>query len=68
MEKTQTRELQKRLARIEELIQAVETIGEEKARSQARELVEELLAMQGSGLERMMEIIYGSGPTGQAMI
>lgn len=68
MDKTQKRELQTALARIEELIQGIETIADEKGRTQARELMEALLAMQGRGLERMMEIIYESGPSGQAMI
>ena len=64
MDKTQNREIQARLARIEELIQAVDEIDDDKVRTQARELVEALLEMQGAGLERLMEIIYDSGPTG----
>ncbi|HEV2096057.1 MAG TPA: NifU family protein [Chthoniobacterales bacterium] len=68
MDKPQNREIQGRLARIEELIQAVDSIADEKARAQARELVEALLEMQGSALERLMEIVYDSGPTGQATI
>jgi Fe-S cluster biogenesis protein NfuA len=68
MDKTQNREIQARLARIEELIQAVDKIDDDKVRTQARELVEALLEMQGAGLERLMEIIYDSGPTGQSMI
>ena len=68
MDKTQNREIQARLARIEELIQAVDKIDNDKVRTQARELVEALLEMQGAGLERLMEIIYDSGPTGQSMI
>ncbi len=68
MDKPRTSELQQRLGRIEELIQAIDTIADEKIRSQSRELVEALLAMQGSSLERMMEIIYAAGPTGQTMI
>jgi Fe-S cluster biogenesis protein NfuA len=68
MDKPQNRQTQERLTRIEGLIQSVESIGDEKVRSQAHELVEALLEMQGAGLERLMEIIYESGPTGQAMI
>ncbi|MEP6602676.1 MAG: NifU family protein [Spartobacteria bacterium] len=68
MEKSRNQEIQGRLARIEELIQAVDKIDNDKVRTQARELVEALLEMQGAGLERLMEIIYDSGPTGQAMI
>ncbi len=68
MDKPHNREMQGRLAKIEELIQAVDTIADEKIRGQSHELVEALMEMQGAGLERMMEIIYESGPTGQAMI
>ncbi len=68
MDKPQNGELQGRLARIEELIKAVDGIADEKARTQTRELVEALLEMQGAGLERIMEIIYSSGRDGQLMI
>lgn len=62
------RDLQSRLVRIEELIKAVEAIGEEKIRAQTRELVEALLEMQGSAVERMLEIIFASGAEGQTII
>ena len=68
MEKPTTREFQGRLARIEELIHALDGIADEGARTQARELVEALLELQGAALERTMELIYDSGPSGQAMI
>jgi Fe-S cluster biogenesis protein NfuA len=68
MEKSQHRELQERLARIEELIKAVDGIADEKTRAQTHELVEALMEMQGAGLERVMEIIYDSGADGQLMI
>ncbi len=68
MHKPRNWELHERLARIEELIHAIEAIADEKVRTQSRELVEALLEMQGAGLERLMEIIYDSGPTGQSMI
>jgi Fe-S cluster biogenesis protein NfuA len=68
VEKTNSREFQGRLARIEELIHAVDAIADEAPRAQARELVEALLELQGAGLERLMEMIYENGPSGQAMI
>ena len=68
MDKPQNREIQGRLARIEELIKAVDKIEDDTTRTQSRELVEALLEMQGAGLERLMEIIYDSGPAGQGMI
>lgn len=68
MDRTNSREFQGRLARIEELIHAIDAIGDEGTRAQARELVEALLELQGAGLERLMEMIYDTGPSGQAMI
>lgn len=68
MDKPGNSALQKRLARIEELIRAVDSFSDDNARKQARELVEALMEMQGAGLERLMEIIYDSGATGQTMI
>jgi Fe-S cluster biogenesis protein NfuA len=68
VETTNNPDVQGRLARIEELIQAVDAIADEVPRTQARELVEALLELQGAGLERLMEIIYESGLSGQAMI
>ncbi len=68
VDKPQNREMQSRMARIEELIRAIDGMADEKARRQTRELVEALMEMQGAGLERMMEIIYKAGPTGQEMI
>ncbi|MEP6778086.1 MAG: NifU family protein [Chthoniobacterales bacterium] len=68
MDKPQNGKMQTRLARIEELIKAVDGIADERARTQTRELVEALLEMQGAGLERMMEVIYDSGPAGQGTI
>lgn len=68
MENPNRRELQERVERIEKLIQAIDVMPDETARAQSRELVEALLEMQGAGLERLMELIYDSGPEGQAMI
>jgi len=68
VEPFKTREFQTRISRIEELIQAIDGIADEKSRGQARELVEALLQLQGAGLERLMELIYDSGPEGQAII
>jgi Fe-S cluster biogenesis protein NfuA len=68
VENPNRRELQERVERIEKLIQAIDVIPDETARAQSRELVEALLEMQGVALERLMELIYDSGPEGQAMI
>ncbi len=68
MDKRPSREFQTRLSRIEELIHTLDNVADGVARSQARELVEALLELQGAALKRLLEIIYDSGPTGQAMI
>jgi Fe-S cluster biogenesis protein NfuA len=68
VETTNNRELQGRLARIEELIHAVDAIADETPRSKARELVEALLELQGASLERLMEIIFESAASGRALI
>src|SRR4029079_1003361 len=59
---------QDRIGRIENLIQGIDEITDEQVRTRARELVAALLEMQGAGLERIMEIIYDSGPAGQSTI
>lgn len=68
MEKLKSRELQKRIERIEELIQAIDAIPDETARAQSRELVQALLELHGSGLNRALEIAYDSQVTGDALI
>lgn len=68
MENPTKRAFQDRIGRIEDLIKGVDEITDEKVRRQSRELVEALLELQGAGLERVMEIIYDSGLTGQAAI
>jgi Fe-S cluster biogenesis protein NfuA len=67
-EKLESRDLQKSIGRIEELIQAVDALPDETARTQSSELVQAVLQLQGAALERVMELIYDSGPEGQAII
>ena len=64
----QSREFQNRMARIEELIQAIDSMPDETARAQTRELVQALLELHGTGLNRVLETIFDSGPDGQALI
>lgn len=61
-------EFQNRMSRLEELIQALENFPDEKARMQARELVQVLLEMHGSGVDRMLELAFDSEKGGQALI
>ena len=59
--------LQKQLARIEELIKALDAKPHSPASTQARELAQTLLEMHGAGLEQMLELIHDS-PGGQGLI
>jgi len=63
-----SREIQDRIAQIEKLIQAIEEMPNEEARRQTRELVQVLLELHGSGLNRALEIVYENGRDGQALI
>jgi Fe-S cluster biogenesis protein NfuA len=68
MEKPKTREFQERLARIEELIQAIDEMPDEAARGQTHELIQGLLELHGAGLNRALEIAYDSDVAGDALI
>lgn len=63
-----SRPLQDRITRIEKLIQAIEEMPDETARKQTRELVQALLELHGTGLNRVLEVIFESGPDGQQVI
>jgi Fe-S cluster biogenesis protein NfuA len=58
VENPTTRELQERIARIEELIGAIDGIADPETRSQAHELARMLLELHGTGLNRTLEIVY----------
>ncbi len=62
------RELQGRLAQIEELILAVDGIADEQIRTQVRSLVQALLELHATGLNRTLEMIYDAVPNGGELI
>jgi Fe-S cluster biogenesis protein NfuA len=64
---SKTSEFQNRIARIEELIRAIDAMPDEMARAQTRELVQTLLDLHGNGLNRALEIVFDSSD-GQALI
>lgn len=68
METTGTKEFQQRLGRVEELIAALESTPDEGVRAQVRELIQNLLELHGRGLERVLGMVYDSGPGGSAVI
>lgn len=68
MDKASTQEFQKRLGRVEELIAALESAPDSAMREQARELIQALLDLHGTGLERILSVVYDSGAGGSAAI
>ncbi len=68
MDKTSSQEFQKRLGHVEELIAALESAPDSAMREQARELIQTLLDLHGTGLERILSVVYDSGVGGSAVI
>ena len=62
------KDLQRRMARIEELVGKIETLADPNARSAARELVQSLMELHGRGFERMLEIVVDAKEPGLALI
>jgi hypothetical protein len=54
--------------RIEELVHRIEQIPDPAGRQAARQLMESILELHGSGMERMMDIAFEAGDEGQALI
>ncbi|MGH8092212.1 MAG: hypothetical protein ACREIF_01895 [Chthoniobacterales bacterium] len=68
MDKTSNQEFQKRLSRAEELIGALENTPDEAVRTQVRDLIQTLLEIHGTGLERVLSVVYDSAVGGAAAI
>jgi Fe-S cluster biogenesis protein NfuA len=60
--------LQKRMQRIGEIVEQLETAADPNTRSMARELLESLMALHGAGIERILEIAANSGEVGESFI
>lgn len=58
----------KRVQRIGELVQSLETIADPASRAATKDLVQLIMDMHGAGLERILEIVYQSGETGAKMM
>ena len=63
-----TQEFQERVARIEGLVQKLEASADPASRSSARELIQCLMELHGTGLERILEIVAGGGDAGAGLI
>jgi len=68
VDKPNDQEFQKRLGRVEELIAGLESTPDPAVRAQVSELIQTLLDLHGSGLERILGVVYDSGADGAAMI
>lgn len=59
---------QKRIQNIGELVHQLDTMADPAARSAAKELVQLLMDLHGTGLERILEIVFRSGEQGTKII
>ena len=64
----QEKEVQRRIESIEGLIREMEKVSDPAVRSLSKQLVQSLMDLHGSGLERMLEVVHGSGDSGQRII
>src|SRR5271168_4200989 len=63
-----TQEFQDRMARIEGLVQKLEAGADPASRSTARELIQCLMELHGTGIERMLEIVAGGSDAAAGLI
>lgn len=68
MEKRNSQEFQRRLGRVDELIAALEGALDPKVREQTRELIQTLLDLHATGLERILDAVHATGAPGAAVI
>jgi Fe-S cluster biogenesis protein NfuA len=61
-------EFQKRVAKIEELARKMELIADPEIRAGALELVQSVMELHGSALDRILEIAAEAGPPGAGII
>jgi Fe-S cluster biogenesis protein NfuA len=61
-------ELQKKMERIGEIVERLESATDPSVRAMARELVESLMALHGAGLERILELTAETGEPGNSII
>ncbi len=61
-------DFQKRVQRIGALVQELETIADPAARASAKGLLQSLMDLHGTGLERILQIVFDSGDGGARVI
>ena len=64
----ETQEFRERVARIETLVQEMDSAADPALRNRARELVQSIMELHGAGLDRILEIVSQSGETGAAVL
>ncbi len=64
----QSKELQKRMQRIGEIVEQLESTADPHARAMAKELLESLMALHGAALERILELASEAGESGKDVI
>ncbi len=62
------KDLQKRMQRIGEIVEQLESTADPNARAIAKELLESLLALHGAALEKILNITHEAGETGDSLI
>jgi Fe-S cluster biogenesis protein NfuA len=65
---TEQQDFQKRMKRIESLVEGIQTAADPALRGRAVELVELLMELHGAGLERLLTILADTGEPGLAQI
>jgi Fe-S cluster biogenesis protein NfuA len=62
------KDLQKRIQRIGEIVEQLESTADPNARAMAKELLESLMALHGAALEKILIITHEAGETGDSLI
>jgi Fe-S cluster biogenesis protein NfuA len=60
--------LRRRIQRIGEIVEQLETAADPNARAMAKELLESLMSLHGAGLERILELTSEAGEAGESVI
>src|SRR5580704_3774077 len=60
--------IQKRMQRVGEIVERLESNSDPSTRAMARELVEALMALHGTALERILELAANAGEAGETIV
>jgi Fe-S cluster biogenesis protein NfuA len=64
----QDKEFQKRIQRIGEIVEQLESAADPNSRAMAKELLESLMALHGAALERILDLASQAGEAGETII